>query len=91
MSYSTPSTPHHGAPSDRSPVTALVMSILMTLCCNQICGIIAIVFSVIAMGKDGAPAEQDRYIGYAWTTMGIGLALSVLLFFGYILFFSGLS
>ena len=91
MSYHPGSTPHYGSSSDRSPVSALIAAIFMTLCCNQICGIIAIVFSAIAMSKDSEPGEQDRFIGYAWTTMGIGLALSVVLVLIYFLFIGAVS
>ncbi|WP_017601308.1 CD225/dispanin family protein [Nocardiopsis lucentensis] len=60
----------------------------MTLCCNQICGIIAIVFSVVAMGKDDW-AERDRFIGHAWTTMTIGLVISLVFLVIYFLAFAG--
>lgn len=63
----------------------LIASILMTLCCNQICGIIAIVFSVMAMTSNH-PFDQERYIRYAWTTMKIGLAIMVGIVILYVLF-----
>ncbi|WP_017581493.1 hypothetical protein [Nocardiopsis valliformis] len=91
MSYSHSSTPHDGSSSDRSPGSALIAAIFMTLCCNQICGIIAIVFSAIAMSKESEPGEQDRFVGYAWTTMGIGLAISVVLVLFYFLFLGSIS
>lgn len=91
MYYHSGSTPNHGSSSDRSPVSALVAAILMTLCCNQICGIIAIVFSAIAMSRDSQPAEQERFIRYAWTTMAIGLALTVILVILYFLFVGSVS
>jgi uncharacterized membrane protein len=54
---------------------------------NQICGIIAIVFAVVAMGKEGY--EQDRFVGHAWTTMGIGLVISLVLILLYVLLAAG--
>lgn len=86
MSYSHPSYPAPPPASDGSPVSALVCAILMTLCCNQICGILAVVFAAIAMSKTYEPAEQERFLRYAWTTMGIGLAITVVLVILYFLF-----
>ena len=69
---------------------ALIAAILMTLCCNQICGVIAIVFSAIAMGNND-PYEQERYVRYAWTTMKIGLAIMVVVAVLYFLLIGGLA
>ncbi|MFE9639157.1 hypothetical protein ACFYOC_09065 [Nocardiopsis alba] len=91
MSYPSGPAPQYGSSSGGSPVSALIWSILMTLCCNQICGIIAIVFSVLAMTKEHEPAEQERFVRYAWRTMGIGLAITVGLVILYFLFGSALA
>jgi hypothetical protein len=39
------------------------------------------------MGKEGY--EQDRFVGHAWTTMGIGLVISLVLILLYVLFAAG--
>lgn len=79
MSYSPPPPPQYSSQPSRgvTAIPALICSIIMIPCCNPLCGIIALVFSALAMGKPPGP-EQDQFLRYAWNTMGIGLALSVI-------------
>ncbi|WP_379872587.1 hypothetical protein [Marinactinospora rubrisoli] len=47
----------------------------MTVCCNVVCGILAIVFAVIAMSMDD-PHQREKFVGYSWNSFGIGLAIT---------------
>ncbi|MDS1270206.1 hypothetical protein RIF23_07855 [Lipingzhangella sp. LS1_29] len=91
-------TPHHQSPGPgASPYGAagpdnqvnatptLVLGILMSLCCNQICGIIAIVFAALAMGKPDQPTEQARFVRYANISMLIGIGMWVVILVVYLL------
>ncbi|WP_017603064.1 hypothetical protein [Nocardiopsis alkaliphila] len=69
----------------------MVCAILMTLCRDQICGVLAIVFAAITMSKEHEPMEQECSLRYAWTTMGIGLAITVVLVILYFLFIGAMA
>jgi Interferon-induced transmembrane protein len=71
---------HNGGPSP----TYLVPSILVTLFCCQIFGIIAIVFSAIAMGKNsagdftGARDAAGKAKLWCWLGFGIGFVIIII-------------
>lgn len=68
----------------------LAQSILVTLFCCQPCGIVAIVFSAIAMGKnssgdyEGAAAAAKTASIWAWVGFGVGLVV-ILLYAGMVI------
>jgi len=81
-SLSAPPDPRmgHQVSSVGGPVpTYLVPSILVTIFCCQVFGIVAIVFSAIAMGKNssadyaGAQASAAKAKMWCWLGFGIGL------------------
>jgi len=81
-----PPTSSFGAQSG-APVNAhLPMSILVTLFCCQPCGIVAIVFSAIAMGKNSSAdyegAAQAAKTASLWGWIGFGVGISVWLIYG---------
>lgn len=63
--------------------TKLVQSILVTIFCCQIFGIVAIVYSAIAMGKNsagdyaGAQEAAKKANMWAWIGFGIGLVVVI--------------
>lgn len=65
------------------PNTFLVPSILVTIFCCQIFGIVAIVYSAIAMGKvssgDYSGAEQAASSAKMWCWLGFGIGLAIIL------------
>jgi heme A synthase len=73
---------HFGEPAP----TKLVQSILVTIFCCQIFGIVAIVFSAIAMGKnssgDYAGARDAAKKANMWGWIGFGVGLMVII--GYV-------
>lgn len=94
--HSGPYPPNHGypgpgVPGQRPPRAAnttspLVLGILMTLCCNQVCGILAIVFAAVAMGKDNEPSEQVRFVRYANISLVVGIIIPIVAVVLYVLF-----
>lgn len=66
-----------------SPGGALAAGILMTLCCNTVCGILAIVFAAMAM--NATPEDQDRYVHYAWNSIIVGVIVTVVLLLLYLM------
>jgi hypothetical protein len=69
-------------PGPGGPVDAhLLQSILVTICCCQIFGIVAIVFSALAMGKnsegDYAKAEEYAKKANTWAIWGAVLGIIV--------------
>jgi hypothetical protein len=69
----------YNAPSS-APTSVLVWSILATVFCCQLTGIVAIVFAALAMSADGAGnrALASRHAAtaktWAWVSFGLGLA-----------------
>jgi Interferon-induced transmembrane protein/zinc-ribbon domain len=65
--------------------TYLVPSILVTLFCCQIFGIVAIVYSAIAMGKNSSGdyqgAEKAAGTAKMWCWLGFGIGLVVMLLY----------
>lgn len=74
----------HGPMGTPSP-TYLVPSILVTLFCCQILGIVAIVFSAIAMGKnssgDYAGAQQAAKTAKTFNWIGFGIGFAFILIY----------
>lgn len=88
-----PRTARVAAPQGAPTPTYLVPSILVTIFCCQIFGIIAIVFSAIAMGKNssGDYAEAERFAGNAKTWCWIAFGTGFVVIGGYLLLmFAGL-
>lgn len=67
------------------PPTFLVPSILVTIFCCQIFGIVAIVYSAIAMGKnssnDYAGAQEAASKAKMWCWLGFGVGLVIILLY----------
>ena len=67
-----------------SPSGMLVWSILATIFCCQIAGIVSIVFTALAMSADGQGnyALANRHLKtaktWAWVAFGVGIAFTVL-------------
>ena len=75
---------HYAATHGEPVPTYLVPSILVTLFCCQIFGIVAIVFSAIAMGKnssgdyeEAAKAAKNAKL-WCWLGFGIGFAVIII-------------
>lgn len=66
------------------PPTYLVPAILVTIFCCQIFGIVAIVYSAIAMGKNssndysGAMEAAKKSKMWCWIGFGVGLVIIIL-------------
>ena len=67
-------------------VYTLVFSILMLLCCNQIGGIIALIFSIMGNSewKSGRFEESEKNFKYARIALiaGILLTIAIIIFYG---------
>jgi len=87
VSASDPGAARVAMPQGTPPPTFLVPSILVTLFCCQIFGIVAIVYSAIAMGKNssGDYAEAQRFAGNAKMWCWIGFGTGIVVIGGYIL------
>lgn len=74
------SSEYVGSPSS----TYLVQSILVTIFCCQIFGIVAIVYSAIAMGKNssndfsGAAYAAGKAKMWCWLGFGVGFIVAIL-------------
>lgn len=82
---------HGGTPAP----TYLVPSILVTLFCCQVFGIVAIVFSAIAMGKNSSGdyqgAQKAASTAKMWNWIGFGIGFAFVLIYAAMMIVGGLA
>lgn len=87
--------PVYSGPTGSPSPTYLVPSILVTLFCCQVCGIVAIVFSAIAMGKNSSGdyegAQKAASTAKLWNWIGFGIGFVFVLIYAALMVVGGLA